>query len=175
MLITDAQGIILRVNSAFTRLTGYSAEEAIGRTPALLHSGRQDRLFYQRMWDALVQKGGWQGEIWNKRKNGQIYAEMLSITAIVAPDRGGTLYIASFSDITESKEVEAEIHRLAYYDPLTQLPNRRLLHDRLGQVVAAKARNEVYGAILFIDLDNFRALNDMRGHSIGDLLLVQVA
>lgn len=175
MMITDAKGVILRVNPAFTRLTGYSAAEVIGRTPGMLKSDRQDPLFYRRMWDALNMKGFWQGEIWNKRKNGQVYAEMLNITAIVTPERGVTHYVGSFSDITEDKEAEAEIHRLAYYDPLTQLPNRRLLRDRLGQALAATARSRRYGAIFFIDLDNFKSLNDTRGHDVGDLLLVEVA
>lgn len=175
MLITDAHGIILRVNPAFTRLTGYSAAEAIGQTPGLLNSGRQDRAFYQRMWAALRDKGYWQGEIWNKRKNGQIYAELLTITAVITPDRGITHYVGNFSDITEDKEAEAEIHRLAYYDALTRLPNRRLLLDRLGQAVIATARSQRYGAIFFIDLDNFKALNDTRGHDVGDLLLIEVA
>ncbi|WP_310449446.1 EAL domain-containing protein [Sulfuritalea sp.] len=175
MMITDAKGVILRVNPAFTHLTGYSSTETIGQTPALLNSGRQDRLFYQRMWESMKEKGYWKGEIWNKRKNGQIYAEMLTITAIVAPDQTITHYVGSFSDITEDKEAEAEIHRLAYYDPLTRLPNRRLLQDRLGQAVAAAARSRLYGAVFFIDLDNFKALNDTRGHDVGDLLLVAVA
>jgi len=175
MMITDARGNILRVNPAFTGLTGYGAEEAIGQTSKLLRSGRQDQLFYQRMWSALTSNGSWQGEIWNKRKNGQIYAEMLSITAIVSPDRGITHYVASFTDITKNKEAEAEIHRLAYYDPLTRLPNRRLLQDRVGQALTATARSGHCGAVLFIDVDNFKALNDTRGHDIGDLLLVEVA
>ncbi|MDO8988756.1 MAG: EAL domain-containing protein [Sideroxyarcus sp.] len=175
MIITDAHGRMVRVNTAFTRLTGYSAEEAVGQTPALLNSGRQDKLFYQRMWGTLKEKGYWQGEIWNKRKSGQVYAEMLSITAIVAPDGQPTHYVGSFTDITESKVSEAEIHRLAYYDALTKLPNRRLLQDRLSQALAATARNGLYGAIFFIDLDNFKALNDTRGHDVGDLLLLEVA
>ena len=175
MMITDATGVILRVNPAFTHLTGYSSAETIGQTPALLNSGRQDRLFYQRMWESMKEKGYWKGEIWNKRKNGQIYAEMLNITAIFAPDQSITHYVGSFSDITEDKEAEAEIHRLAYYDPLTKLPNRRLLQDRLGQAVAAATRSRLYGAVFFIDLDNFKALNDTRGHDVGDLLLVAVA
>ncbi|UCV15629.1 EAL domain-containing protein [Quatrionicoccus australiensis] len=175
MVITDAAGVILRVNPAFTRLTGYTAEEAIGQTPALLNSGRQDKLFYQRMWQSLQEKGYWQGEIWNKRKNGQIYAELLTITAVITPDRGITHFVGNFSDITEDKEAEAEIHRLAYYDSLTRLPNRRLLLDRLGQAIIAAARSDQYGVIFFIDLDNFKALNDTRGHDVGDLLLVEVA
>jgi diguanylate cyclase (GGDEF)-like protein/PAS domain S-box-containing protein len=176
MFITNAQGVILRVNQAFTDLTGYSAEESIGMTPGrLLSSGRQDSLFYQRMWSSINQKGNWQGEIWNRRKSGQIFAEMLTITAIASADRGVTNYVASFTDITEDKEAEAEIHRLAYYDSLTKLPNRRLLQDRLGQAVVATARNGHCGAIFFIDLDNFKALNDTRGHLVGDLLLVEIA
>ncbi|MBK9444172.1 MAG: EAL domain-containing protein [Comamonadaceae bacterium] len=175
ILITNPQGVIERINSAFTRLTGFSAEEAVGQTPSLLKSGRQDPLFYRQMWDSLLNKGGWQGEIWNKRKNGDIYAEMLSITAIVTPELGITHFVGNFYDITASKVAEAEIHRLAYYDLLTQLPNRRLLYDRLGQAVAATARSRLYGAMFFIDLDNFKALNDTRGHDVGDLLLTLVA
>jgi diguanylate cyclase (GGDEF)-like protein/PAS domain S-box-containing protein len=175
MVVTDPKGVILRVNPAFTRLTGYRPEEATKQTMALLKSGRHDSLFYQRMWKALQEKGRWQGEIWNKRKNAQIYAEMLSITAILAPDRGVIYYVGSFTDITDDKEAEAEIHRLAYYDPLTRLPNRRLLHDRLHQALAATSRNGLYGAMFFIDVDNFKSLNDTRGHAIGDLLLIEVA
>ncbi|MES2879976.1 MAG: EAL domain-containing protein [Pseudomonadota bacterium] len=174
MIVTDPAGVILRVNPSFTRLTGYSSAEAIGKTMAMVASGRHDRLFYQRMWEALNEKGCWQGEIWNKRKNGQVYAEMLSITAIAEPDRGVTYYVGSFTDITEDKEAEAEIHRLAYYDALTGLPNRRLLQDRLAQAVVATVRSELYGAMFFIDFDNFKSLNDTRGHDVGDLLLVEV-
>jgi diguanylate cyclase (GGDEF)-like protein/PAS domain S-box-containing protein len=175
MVITDPKGIILRVNPAFTRLTGYRPEEAIEQTMALLKSGRHDSLFYQRMWKSLQEKGHWQGEIWNKRKNAQIYAEMLTITAILTPDRGVIYYVGSFTDITDDKEAEAEIHRLAYYDPLTRLPNRRLLQDRLHQALAATSRSGQYGAMFFIDVDNFKALNDTRGHGVGDLLLIEVA
>jgi len=175
MIITDAKGVIQRVNPAFVRLTGYSAEEAIGKTPAMLHSGRQGILFYQQMWEQLQQKGYWQGEIWNKRKNGQIYAEMLTISAIKSNDQCVTHFVGSFTDITENKEAEAEIHRLAYYDPLTKLPNRRLLQDRLDQAIVATSRSGMHGAMFFIDLDHFKALNDSRGHDVGDLLLVEVA
>lgn len=175
MIITDAKGYVVRVNPAFTRLTGYSAEETVGKRPSLLKSGRHDEFFYQRLWSALQEKGYWQGEIWNKRRDGQIYAEMLSITAILAPDGRTTHYVGSFTDITENKMAEAEIHRLAYYDALTRLPNRRLLQDRLNQAIAATARSGLYGAIFFIDLDNFKALNDTRGHDVGDLLLLEVA
>lgn len=175
MIITDSKGVILRVNPAFVRLTGYSAEEAIGKTPAMLHSGRQGILFYQQMWEQLQKNGFWQGEIWNKRKNGEIYAEMLTITAIQSDEQGVTHFVGSFTDITENKKAEAEIHRLAYYDPLTKLPNRRLLQDRLSQTIVATARSGLHGAMFFIDLDHFKALNDSRGHDVGDLLLVDVA
>jgi diguanylate cyclase (GGDEF)-like protein/PAS domain S-box-containing protein len=175
MVITDPNGIILRVNPAFTRLTGYTAEEAVEQTMALLKSGRHNALFYERMWESLKEKGRWQGEIWNRRKNTQIYAEMLTITAILTPERGVIYYVGSFTDITDDKEAEAEIHRLAYYDALTRLPNRRLLYDRLHQALAATSRSGLYGAIFFIDVDNFKALNDTRGHGAGDLLLIEVA
>ncbi|MDO8925695.1 MAG: EAL domain-containing protein [Sideroxyarcus sp.] len=175
IVVTDADGIILRVNGAFTKLTGYSEAEAVGKTPALLSSGRHDKSFYMRMWTSMRQEHYWQGEMWNKRKNGKIYAEWLTISAVLAPDGSITHYVGSFSDITKDSEAEAEIHRLAYYDPLTQLPNRRLLIDRLGQALAASRRNGRYGALLFLDLDNFKTLNDTRGHDVGDLLLVEIA
>ena len=175
ILITNSAAIIQRVNTAFTRITGFSAEEAVGLTPALLKSGRHDALFYGRMWNALKANGSWQGEIWNKRKNGQIYTELLHITAISKPDQGITHYVGNFSDISENKKAAAEIHRLGYYDRLTQLPNRRLFYDRLGQALAASTHSNFYGAIFFIDLDNFKALNDSRGHDAGDLLLTLVA
>lgn len=175
MIITDPQGVILRVNPAFSRLTGYSAEEAVGKTPALLHSGRHGPLFYQQMWTALKEKGSWHGEIWNRRKNGLVYAEMLFITAIYSPEQRITHFVGSFTDITSNKEAQAEIHRLAYYDPLTKLPNRRLLQDRLQQAIAATSRSGLHGALFFLDIDNFKALNDSRGHDVGDLLLTVVA
>jgi diguanylate cyclase (GGDEF)-like protein/PAS domain S-box-containing protein len=175
MLITDAAGVILRVNQAFTRLTGYSAAEAIGQKPAFLRSGRHDKAFYERLWQGLVARGSWQGEIWNRNRNGQVYAELLNITTV--KDEGGRVrfYVGSFTDITEDKEAAAEIHRLAYYDALTRLPNRRLIHDRAEQAVQAAARSQRLGAICIVDLDNFKQLNDTRGHDVGDQLLVAVA
>ncbi|NWF38585.1 EAL domain-containing protein [Mariprofundus sp. NF] len=175
MLITDSDGVIVRVNKAFTRLTGYSSEDALGQTPAMLKSGRQDKAFYQRMWSILLKKGFWQGEMWNKRKNGSIYVELLTITAVVAPDGRVRNYVGTFSDISRSKETEAKIHRLAYYDSLTRLPNRRLLLERVGQALTSTKRSGSYGALLFIDLDKFKTLNDTRGHDVGDMLLQQVA
>jgi len=175
ILVTDAHGVIKRVNNAFMRLTGYSAEEVAGQTPALLSSGRHDKDFFQDMWATLNKQKYWQGEMWNKRKNGRIVADWLTITAVTAPDGSITHYVGTISDITSNPESLAEIHRLAHYDFLTQLPNRRLLLDRMKQALAASSRSKHYGALLFLDLDNFKNLNDTRGHYIGDLLLVEVA
>ena len=175
MMVTDDKAAIIRVNKAFTRLTGYTAEEAIGRNPSLLKSDRQDAEFFRDMWDKLQRDKSWHGEIWNRRKNGEIYPEWLNITAVVDENGKVTNYVGTFVDFTERKRAENEIHHLAYYDPLCHLPNRRLLLDRLHQAVAASARNRTGGALLFIDLDNFKTLNDTKGHGIGDLLLIEVA
>ncbi len=175
IMITDSSHVILRVNPAFTKLTGYSAEDVVGKTPAILRSGRQDAAFYQKMWDELRVNGFWQGEVWDKRKNGDVYPELLTITAVYSADNELTHYVGSFADISESKAAAAEIHRLAYYDVLTKLPNRRLLQDRLDQAIATAARSQQYGAVFFIDLDHFKQLNDSRGHDVGDLLLTAVS
>ena len=175
MLVTDENAMILRVNQAFTRITGYNPEEAIGKNPSLLKSDRQDDEFFHRMWDSLQQYNNWQGEIWNQRKNGEIYPEWLTITAVIGKDSKVTNYVGTFVDISERKKAEIEIHHLAFYDPLSQLPTRRMLLDRLRQAVATSVRNQTGGALLFIDLDNFKTLNDTKGHGIGDLLLIEVA
>jgi diguanylate cyclase (GGDEF)-like protein/PAS domain S-box-containing protein len=175
MIVTGPDGVILRVNRAFTALTGYSTQEVLGQTPRLLSSGRHEKAFFEAMWNTLKETGHWQGEIWNRRKNGMVFAEWLTISAVTAPDGSVTHYVGTYSDITENKDAIAEIHRLAYYDPLTHLPNRRLLQDRLGQELAAAIRNGLHGAILFLDLDNFKTLNDTRGHDAGDRLLIEVA
>lgn len=175
LIVTDANGVVIQVNQAFVRLTGYSAEETVGRKPSMLGSGRQGRDFYERMWATLKRDKFWQGEIWNRRKNGKVYAEWLTISAVTSPDGIVTHYVGTYSEITQNPEASAEIHRLAYYDPLTQLPNRRLLLDRLSQALAASSRSGNYGALLFLDLDNFKTLNDTRGHDVGDLLLIEIA
>ncbi len=175
MIVTTANFTILRVNRAFTKLTGYSVQEVIGKTPRMLSSGRHDNTFFEVMRDSLKKTGYWQGEIWNRRKNGLIEAEWLTISAVTSPEGDVTHYVGIYSDITENKDAVAEIHRLAYYDPLTRLPNRRLLQDRVNQALAAATRNGLYGAILFLDLDNFKVLNDTRGHDAGDQLLIEVA
>jgi diguanylate cyclase (GGDEF)-like protein/PAS domain S-box-containing protein len=175
MMITDARGVILRVNRAFTESTGYAAHEAIGQTPAILKSGRHDAPFYAAMWDELHRTGAWKGEVWDRRKNGDIYPQWLTISAVKGADGQVTHYLGMHTDITQRKAAEEEIRHLAFYDPLTQLPNRRLLIDRLQQALAACTRSGRLGALLFIDLDNFKTLNDTRGHDVGDLLLKQVA
>lgn len=175
ILITDADSLILRVNQSFTEITGYSAEEAIGQTPHLLSSDRHDAAFYSAMWQSLLKNGTWQGEIWNRRKNGEIYLEWLIITAVKGKNGIVSHYVATLTDITKRKAADEQIRNLAFYDPLTQLPNRRLLQDRLQQALATSSRNQRNGVILFIDLDNFKTLNDTLGHDKGDLLLQQVA
>ena len=175
IVVTDADNIIIRVNKAFSHLTGYSAEEAIGQNPSLLKSGRHNAQFYRDMWAALVKDQYWQGEIWNRRKNGEVLPEWLTITAVTNTKGQITNYVSAFSDITQNKKDEAEIHSLAFYDPLTGLPNRRLLLDHLQYALAASVRHGNHGAVLFIDLDNFKILNDTKGHNIGDLLLIEVA
>jgi diguanylate cyclase (GGDEF)-like protein/PAS domain S-box-containing protein len=175
MMVTDENSVIIRVNQAFTRITGYSSEDALGEKPSLLRSDRQDPEFFERLWHRLSKYNSWQGEIWNKRKNGEIYPEWLTITAVTGKDGKVTNYVGTFVDFTERKKAENEIHMLAFYDPLSQLPNRRMLLDRLRQAVATSVRNHTGGALLFIDLDNFKTLNDTKGHGIGDLLLVEVS
>ena len=175
MFITDAATLILRVNQAFTNTTGYTADDAVGQTPRLLSSGRHNQAFYGALWASLQRTGSWQGEIWNRRKNGEIYPQWLGITVVKGDHNEVTHYIGTMDDISLRKAAESEINHLAFYDFVTQLPNRRLLTDRLLQARASGARNGHRGALLFIDLDNFKTLNDTLGHDKGDLLLEQVA
>jgi len=175
ILVTDAETNILKVNHTFTLITGYSSEEVLGKKPSLLSSGRQDAEFYQRMWESLKREKSWRGEIWNRRKNGEIYPEWLTITATLGDKGQVTNYVAIFSDITQRKVLDEKVHQLAFYDPLTNLPNRRLLLDRLGKALVMVGRYHKHGALMFLDLDHFKTINDVHGHDIGDLLLVEVA
>lgn len=175
ILITDAKQKIIRVNKAFTDITGFTAKEAIGQTPRMLKSGLHDDEFYQEMWDDIIETGGWRGEIWNRRKNGEIFPEHQVITAIKNAKGQITHYLSTFSDITLRKLNEERIHNLAFYDPLTGLANRRLLEDHIAQAMSTSSRNLHYCALLFIDLDHFKNLNDTLGHKLGDELLKQVA
>jgi len=175
IVIADAGCTILRVNRAFSEITGYSADEAVGQKTNLLKSGHHDAAFYAAMWECILARGSWSGEIWNRRKDGEIYPHWLSITAVKGDAGEVTQYVATLTNITQRKEAEEEIRNLAYYDSLTHLPNRRLLLDRLKHALAASARSRQRGALLFLDLDDFKTLNDTLGHNIGDQLLVQVA
>ena len=175
MFVTDANNVILKVNHAFTKITGYTAKDAIGKNPHILSSGRQDANFYAAMWESINNTGIWEGEIQNRRKNGEIYPEYLNVTAV--KDQNGTVthYVATLIDITISNEAAEKIRNLAFYDPLTGLPNRRLLLDRLNQAFNSSMRSGREGALMFIDLDNFKDINDTLGHDFGDLLLQQTA
>ncbi|MDP3745103.1 MAG: EAL domain-containing protein [Methylotenera sp.] len=175
VMVTDENQVILKVNHAFTRITGFSSEESVGKTPQLLKSGRQEAAFYQAMWQSLNNDHFWQGEIWNRRKSGEGYPEWLSITAICDITGKVMNYVATFSDITQRKKAEEIIHNLSFYDSLTGLPNRQSLLVRLKDMMLSSARRETPGALMVINLDDFKLLNDTRGHSVGDLLLIEVA
>ena len=175
MMITDANSVILQVNHAFTEISGYTVEEVVGQTPRLFKSGRHTADFYVAMWDRIKRTGAWQGEIWDRRKNGEIYPKWLTITAVKSDDGTTTHYVGAHTDISTRKAKEDVIKNMAFYDPLTQLPNRHLLNDRLSQAMAASKRSGYYGALMFLDLDNFKPLNDTHGHIAGDLLLIEAA
>ena len=175
MTITDKNGNILRVNQAFTKVTGYEQHEVIGKNPSVLQSGLHDKIYYTNMWNSLLQYGKWEGEIWNKRKAGEIYPEWLMIRG-VQDETGSTVnYIATFYDLTEKKILEANVERLSYYDLLTGLANRRLLLEQLKLAIENIETTGNFGALVFIELDRFKYLNDARGHEMGDVLLNLVA
>jgi diguanylate cyclase (GGDEF)-like protein/PAS domain S-box-containing protein len=173
--ITDAQGIIVDVNATFVQITGYSRDEVIGKKTSLLQSGRQSREFYSAMWQTLLELGHWHGEVWNRRKSGEVYAEMLSISA-VRDDAGTTRhYVALFTDITSMKQHAQQLEHIAHFDVLTNLPNRVLLADRLQQGMAQTQRRNESLAVVYLDLDGFKAINDQYGHAVGDELLISLA
>lgn len=173
--ITDAEGTILEVNEMFTRITGYEREEALGKNPRILKSGMQTEEFYTNMWRSLTSEGQWSGEIWNRNKSGEIYAETLNINA-VRDAAGKTLqYVALFSDITQLKKHEQQLEHLTYYDVLTSLPNRILLADRLQQAIAQTKRRRQFFAVAYLDLDGFKSINDEHGRDAGDRLLTSLA
>ena len=175
VMVTDEKNLIVDVNPAFTEITGYMLEEVRGRNPRIFKSGKHDRAFYRQMWQSIEEEGHWQGEIWDRRKSGELYAKWLNISVIRHADGSVYRHVAEFSDITEKKHKDELIWTQANYDALTNLPNRRLLADRIQQAMASGARSGRYGALIALDLDHFKQLNDTLGHSVGDELLCQVA
>ncbi|QPK64593.1 EAL domain-containing protein [Methylomonas sp. LL1] len=175
ILITDSNNIIVDANPAFSHITGYSRLEVLGRNPSLLNSGRQDKQFYAEMWKTLNHQGAWRGEIWNRRKSGEVYAELLSISAIRDDSGNAQRYVAIFSDISYLKEHEAKLRHVAHYDALTGIPNRVLLADRIKQAIAHASRDRHKIAVCYLDLDGFKPINDSMGHETGDQVLIEVA
>ena len=175
IMITAPDGTILDVNKAFTEITGYRREEALGRNPRILQSGRHDAAFYAGMWQSLEREGSWTGEVWNHRRNGELYAELLTISAVRDSDQRVQRYVALFSDITAQKAHERQLEHIAHYDALTGLPNRVLLADRMQQAMVQTTRRAEQIAVAYLDLDGFKAINDSHGHETGDQLLVTVA
>lgn len=175
IVVTDEKNLIVDVNPAFTRITGYEKDEVLGQNPRLMQSGRHDEQFYRNMWHSILNEQHWQGEIWDKRKDGELYAKSVNIIALRHQDGSIYRHVAQFSDITDKKQKDELIHWQANYDPLTNLPNRRLFHDRLGHAIKLAHRTGLPLALLFIDLDYFKEINDTLGHAHGDALLMEVA
>ncbi len=175
ILVSDSRNRIVMVNPAFTEITGYTQEEVAGRDPAFLSSGRHDAGFYDTMWDALADTGRWEGEIWNRRKNGEVFPEWLSIAAVRGENDATEYYVAAFSDITKRKQDEERIDHRANYDALTDLPNSRLIQDRVDQALAQAAHTGDRVGVLYLDLDNFKFVNDTMGHGVGDVVLGEMA
>ena len=175
IIITDSQRIIVDVNPAFSQITGYSHKEAVGKSPSILSSGKQSPQFYDQVWQSVTDFGHWQGEVWNRTKQGELYAELLTISSLTNEHDEVTHYIGVFSDITTSKKHQDQLNLMAHYDVLTQLPNRALFIDRFHQSIAHSARTGHQFAVCFLDLDDFKPVNDNYGHKAGDSLLIEVA
>lgn len=175
IMITDRDGMIVDVNPAFNQITGYRRDEVIGKSPSILNSGRQSPEFYENMWQRLLEVGYWKGEVWNRNKSGELYAEQLSISSLQDKNGDVEFFVGIFSDITHTKKQQEQLSMMAHYDVLTGLPNRALFADRFNQAIMHSNRNQKLLAICFIDLDNFKPVNDNFGHKTGDMLLIEVA
>lgn len=175
IIITDKSGKILSINNTFSKITGYSKSEAIGKNPNILHSGKHEQQFYEQMWRTLQSKGHWEGEIWNRRKDGEIYQEWLDIRAVKDSTGAFSSYVGKFTDLTTTKEAQTRLHFLAHFDPLTELPNRTLFNERLSQSINTAERTGKKVILFFMDLDGFKGINDSLGHEFGDKLLQHVA
>ncbi len=175
VMVIDAYQNILRVNKAFKEITGYTLQDVKGKGVDFFNSGQQDVTFYKKMWETIDAKGFWNGEVWNRRKGGEVYPEALNITSVTKDSHMPSYYVATFTDITSAKAAAEEIQNLAFFDSLTRLPNRRYLLDKLDDALTLSKRNNQIGALLFLDLDHFKTLNDTLGHDAGDLLLQKVA
>jgi len=175
MIVTDAHKTILRVNHAFSQISGYAPHEVIGKTPRVLRSDRHPPDFYDGIWATIQATGMWHGELWSQRKNGEVYPEQITITAVKDGTGQVTHHVAVLRDITERKRLEQEVNQLAFFDTLTQLPNRRLFGDRLGQALKRAQRTSSSVALMFVDLDKFKPINDTYGHEAGDFMLQTVA
>ena len=173
--ITDTEPKIIAVNKRFTEITGYEARDVVGKNPNVLQSGQQSHGFYKHMWSSLSEQGFWEGEIWNRRKTGQVYPEWLNITAVRDDDGETQCYVSVFSDITQRKFTETQLQERAYFDPLTGLVNREMLKDRLEQAIGLAKRASEPGVAMLIDLDGFKLVNDVYGHEAGDRVLMAVA
>lgn len=175
LLVVDNQNRIVDINATFCRICGYNREELLGQNPNMLSSGKQSKNFYRRMWKTIETEGYWSGEVWNRKKDGTFYAEILSVQKVVPPGSDTPYYLGMISDITAVKEHQAELERLAHHDSLTGLPNRNLLADRFELAVAHSNRGRSLLAVCFLDLDNFKPVNDRYGHQIGDQLLIDLS
>ncbi|MCP5358528.1 MAG: EAL domain-containing protein [Pseudomonadales bacterium] len=175
IIITDAQQNILRVNAAFEETSGYSLQEVVGRTPSILSSGKHNKAFFEAMWESIHRDGSWHGEIWNKRKNGEVFPQSVTISAVKNAAGITTHYVGDMVDISRIRDAEATINRLSLFDPLTGLPNRTNIQAQLNEILASSHSDQYFGALLMIDLDDFKDINDTLGHAAGDQLLVQVA
>ena len=175
IIVTDVQGVIVAVNPALLRITGYAKEELIGNTPRILQSRLQDQAFYTAMWQSITETGKWEGEVWNKRKDGGIYPELLNISSVRDEQQRVQNYVAVLTDISQQKKIENQLQRMTFHDDLTGLPNRTLFKERLELAIANARRNREMLAVLCVDLDHFKLVNGTLGHADGDALLQEIA